>query len=78
MYNSLADPGGRRRRPPPPPPPPQQDQFPSFSHTFLLKSVPIGGWHPPNGSVPPQWKILDLPLLNWLNIQYIIVTDSVD
>ena len=28
---------------------PQQDQFLSFSHTFLLKSVCVGGWH------PPQW-----------------------
>ena len=42
--------------------PPQQDPFLSFSHTFLLKNVCAGGWHPPNGSAPPQWEILDLPL----------------
>ena len=32
---------------------PQQDQFLSFSHTFLPKSVRIGGWCPPNGLAPP-------------------------
>ena len=42
--------------------PPQQDQILSFSHTFLPKSVQIGGWHPPNGLAPPQEEILDLPL----------------
>ena len=42
--------------------PPQQDQFLSFSHTFLPKSVCVGGWCPPNGSAPPQWEILDPPL----------------
>ena len=35
-------------------PPPQQDQFLSFSHMFLPKSVGIRGWHPPNGLAPPQ------------------------
>ena len=34
-------------------PPPQQDQFLSFSHMFLPKSVCIGGWHPPMGQHPP-------------------------
>ena len=29
--------------------PPQQDQFLSFLHTFLPKSVRVGGWRPPNG-----------------------------
>ena len=32
---------------PPAPPPPQQDQFLSFLHMFLPKSVRIGGWRPP-------------------------------
>ena len=55
--------------------PPQQDQFLSFSHMFSPKSVRIRGWHPPNGSVPPQQKILDPPLCNRntfgeANIQY--------
>ena len=54
----LADPSGGRRRCAPP----QQDQFLSFSHMFLLKSVCIGGWCPPNGSAPPQREILDPPL----------------
>ena len=47
----LACPGAAPRRPPP-----QQDQFLSFSHTFSLKSVRIGGWR------PPQREILDPPL----------------
>ena len=47
---SLADPGGRRRRAPPPP---QQDSILSFSHMFSPKSTHIGGWRPPNSSVPP-------------------------
>ena len=34
--------------------PPQQDQFLSFLHTFLLKSVCVGGWHPPMGRHPPM------------------------
>ena len=55
---SLADPGGALLVHAPP----QQDQFHSFSHMFLPKSVCIGGWHPPNRSVPPQWEILDPPL----------------
>ena len=49
--------------PPPPPPPPQQDQFLSFLHTFLPKSVRIGGWRPPTGRRPPQREILDPPLI---------------
>ena len=49
----LADPGGAAGARPP-----QQDQFLSFLHTFLPKSVRIGGWHPP----PPQREILDPPL----------------
>ena len=60
---SLADPGGggapRRASPP------QQDQFLSFSHTFSLKSVRIGGWRPPPPTgrrPPPQREILDPPL----------------
>ena len=57
----LADPGGRRRRAPP-----QQDQFLSFSHMFLLKSVCVRGWCPPNGSAPPQREILDPPLVGIL------------
>ena len=52
LWWSLADPGGAPRRPP------QQDQFLSFSHMFLLKSVRIGGWPP-----PPQREILDPPLV---------------
>ena len=48
---SLADPGGHRRRAPP-----QQDQFLSFSHTFLPKSVCVGGWCPPTGQHPPNGK----------------------
>ena len=52
---ALADPGGAAVHAPPPP---QQDQFLSFSHTFLPKSVCIGGWRPP----PPQREILDPPL----------------
>ena len=55
---TLADPGGAPQRVPP-----QQDQFLSFSHTFLLKSVRVRGWRPPNGSAPPQQEILDLPLI---------------
>ena len=51
----LADPGGAPRRPPP-----QQDQFLSFSHTFSLKSVRVGGWRP-----PPQREILDPPLVSF-------------
>ena len=44
--------GGHRRRMPP-----QQDQFLSFLHTFLLKSVRIRGWHPsPMGRHPPNGK----------------------
>ena len=50
-YQSLADPGGCCQCMPP-----QQDPFLSFSHTFLPKSVRVGGW------CPPQWEILDLPL----------------
>ena len=38
----LVDPGGAVGAPPP-----QQDPFLSFAHTFLLKSVRIGGWRPP-------------------------------
>ena len=57
---TLADPGGRRRRARSPPP--QQDQFLLFSHTFLPKSVRIGGWRPP--PPPPQREILDPPLKN--------------
>ena len=34
-------------------PPPQQDQFLSFSHTFLPKSVRFRGWRPPTGRRPP-------------------------
>ena len=34
-------------------PPPQQDQFLSFSHTFLPKSIRVRGWHPPTGRRPP-------------------------
>ena len=53
---TLADPGGAAGARAP-----QQDQFLSFSHTFLPKSM-----HrrlvPPNGLVPPQWEILDPPL----------------
>ena len=48
--------------------PPQQDQFLSFSHTFSLKSVSVGGWRPPNGSAPPQREILDPPLV--MNYNY--------
>ena len=54
---ALVDPGRGRRRTPP-----QQDQFLSFSHTFLPKSVCVRGWCPPNRLVPPQREILDLPL----------------
>ena len=43
--------------------PPQQDQFLLFSHMFSPKSVRFRGWCPPNGSVPPQWEILDPPLV---------------
>ena len=46
------------------PVPPQQDPFLSFLHTFLLKSVHVRGWHPPPmGRCPPQWEILDPPLI---------------
>ena len=31
---------------------PQQDQFLLFLHTFSLKSVCVGGWHPP----PPMGR----------------------
>ena len=55
--DSLADPGG---------PPPQQDPILLFLHTLLLKSAHIEGRHPPNGSAPPQWEILDLPLISLL------------
>ena len=48
---ALADPGGRRRHAPR-----EQDQFLSFSHTFSPKSVCVRGWHPPNGSAPPNGK----------------------
>ena len=63
VYRSV-DIGGSRGGAPPAHAPPQQNQFLSFSHTFLPKSVPIGGWHPPNGSAPPQWDILDPPLVD--------------
>ena len=37
--------------------PPQQDPFLLFSHTFLLKSVHIRGWHPPQWvGAPPNRK----------------------
>ena len=39
---------------PPPPTPPQQDQFLSFLHTFLLKSVRIEGWRPPQRVSAPS------------------------
>ena len=40
-----------------------------FSHTFLPKSTHIGGpYSPPNGSMPPLWEILDLPLMMVINI----------
>ena len=55
---SLVDPGGAL-----PVHAPQQDPFLSYLHMFLLKSVCVKGWHPPNGSAPPQWEILDPPLL---------------
>ena len=48
---------------------PQQDQFLLFLHTFLPKSVRVGGWHPPNGSAPPQQEILDLPLVVKFSIE---------
>ena len=48
---ALADPGGAASMPP------QQDPFLSFSHTFLPKSVCIGGQH------SHQWEILDPPLV---------------
>ena len=32
--------------------PSQQDQFLSFLHTFLPKSVRVGGWRPPTGQRP--------------------------
>ena len=58
IIKALADPGGCRWRAPP-----QQDQFLSFSHTFLPKSVCVRGWcPPPMGQCPPQWEILDPPL----------------
>ena len=41
---------------------PQQDPFLSFLHTFLPKSVHIGGWHPPKWVGAPQWEILVPPL----------------
>ena len=51
--------GGSRGAPPapPPPPPPQQDQFLSFLHTFLPKSVCVGGWCPHQRvGAPPNGK----------------------
>ena len=56
MY-SLADPGGCCQHKPPL----QQDPFLLFLHTFLLKSVRVGGRH------PPQQEILDLPLVFVIN-----------
>ena len=45
----LADPGGAASAPPP-----KQDQFFSFLHTFLPKSVCVRGQHPPQWvSTPP-------------------------
>ena len=54
----MADPGGCHQRMPPP----QQDPFLLLLHIFLLKSVRIGGWHPPNGLAPLQREILHPPL----------------
>ena len=43
--------------------PPQQDPFLLLLHTFLPKSVHIGGWCPPQWvGTPPRWEILDPPL----------------
>ena len=56
----------------PPAPPPQQDQFLSFSHMFLPKSIHIGGRRPPPQLVgAPQWEILDPPL-NYLYHNYYV------
>ena len=49
--NPLVDPGGAAGARPP-----QQDQFLSFLHMFSLKSVRVGGWHPPMGQHPPNGK----------------------
>ena len=47
-------------------PPPQQDQILSFLHMFSPKSACVGGWHPlQQGLAPPQWEILDPPLLQY-------------
>ena len=48
--------------------PPKQDPIPSFLHMFSPKSLHVRGQHPPNGSVPPQWEILDPPLNNTNNL----------
>ena len=60
---------GCHRHVPPPPPPPQQDQFLSFLHMFLPKSVRIGGWRPQRVGAPQQ-EILDPPLCTY---RYVIV-----
>ena len=41
----------------------QQDPILLFLHTFLPKSACVRGQRPPNSSVPPQWEILDPPLV---------------
>ena len=51
--------------------PPQQHPILSFLHMFLPKSTHIGGWHPPNNSVPPQWEILDPPLFVEHKLQHL-------
>ena len=71
VWPSLADlgggvPGARH---------PLQDPILSLSHKFSPKSAHVGGPHPPNGSTPPQWEILDPPLalLNFMpvNVNFI-------
>ena len=56
--------GGSGGAPPAHAPSPQQDQFLSFLHMFLPKSVRVRGWRPPTGQRPPQREILDPPLVS--------------
>ena len=56
---SLADPGGV---PPARAPPTGSNSF-VFAYVFAKKHPHRRSAPPPNGSAPPQWEILDLPLL---------------
>ena len=44
--------------------PHKQDQILSFLHMFSPKSACVRGWRPlQQGLAPPQWEILDPPLI---------------